>query len=155
MGKEIQGQLEGKGRKFAIVVSRFNELFSGKLLDGAKDCLERHGVNSGGVDIYWVPGSFEIAPVAKRVAAMKYDAVICLGAVIRGDTPHFNYIAAEVSKGIAQVSLQSEIPVVFGVITCDTLEQAIERSGAKAGNKGYSAAEAALEMADVFAKIAK
>ena len=103
MGKEIQGQLEGKGRKFAIVVSRFNELFSGKLLDGAKDCLARHGVDSGGVDIYWVPGSFEIAPVAKRVAAMKYDAVICLGAVIRGDTPHFNYIAAEVSKGIAHV----------------------------------------------------
>lgn len=155
MGKEIQGQLEGKGRKFAIIVSRFNEIFSSKLLEGAKDCLGRHGVDSGGVDIYWVPGSFEIAPVAKRVAAMKYDAVICLGAVIRGDTPHFNYIAAEVSKGIAQVSMQSEIPVVFGVITCDTLEQAIERSGAKAGNKGYSAAEAALEMADVYAQIAK
>ncbi len=155
MGKEIKGQLEGKGRKFAIVVSRFNELFSGKLLDGAKDCLTRHGVDSDGIDVYWVPGAFEIAPVAKRVAAMKYDAVICIGAVIRGDTPHFSYIAAEVSKGIAQVSMESEIPVVFGVLTCDTLEQAIERSGTKAGNKGSSAAEAALEMADVFSRIAK
>ena len=155
MGKEIQGQLEGKGRKFAIVVSRFNEMFSGKLLEGAKDCLKRHGVDSGGIDVYWVPGAFEIAPVAKRVATMKYDAVICIGAVIRGDTPHFDYIAAEVSKGIAHISLESKIPVVFGVLTCDTLEQAIERSGTKAGNKGASAAEAALEMADVFAQIAK
>lgn len=155
MGKEIQGKLEGKGRRFAIVVSRFNEFFSGKLLAGAMDCLERHGVASDGVDIYWVPGAFEISPVAKRVAKMGYDAVICLGAVIRGDTPHFNYIASEVSKGIAQVALQAEVPVVFGVITCDTLEQAIERSGTKAGNKGYSAAEAALEMADVFGQIAK
>lgn len=155
MGKEIQGQLEGQGLKFGIVVSRFNELFSGKLLEGAKDCLMRHGVDSDAIDVYWVPGAFEVAPVAKRVAAMKYDAVICIGVVIRGDTPHFNYIAAEVSKGIAQVSLESKIPVIFGVLTCDTLEQAMERSGTKAGNKGYSAAEAALEMANVFAQINK
>lgn len=153
MGKEYHGQLESKGRKFAIVVSRFNELFSGKLLEGATDCLQRHGVDPGKIDVYWVPGSFEIPSVAYRVAKMKYDAVICVGAVIRGGTPHFDYIASEVTKGVAQVALQSDTPVVFGVLTCDTLEQAMERSGAKAGNKGYQAAEAALEMADLVSQI--
>lgn len=155
MSKEYHGKLDGKGRRFAIVVSRFNELFSGKLLDGAVDCLERHGVKSDSIDIYWVPGSFEIPPVAKRIAGDGYDGVICLGAVIRGDTPHFDFIASEVSKGIAQVGMTAGVPVIFGVIMCDTLEQAMERSGAKAGNKGYSAAEAVLEMADLYAQMKK
>lgn len=154
MAKDIQGNLEGKGRKFAVVVSRFNELFSGKLLEGAQDCLTRHGVKADGIDVVWVPGSFEIPAVARKLAeGKKHDAIICLGAVIRGGTPHFEYIASEVTKGVAQVALNAEMPVVLGVITCDTLEQAMERSGTKAGNKGYQAAEAALEMADLFSKI--
>ncbi|MBN1155813.1 6,7-dimethyl-8-ribityllumazine synthase [candidate division KSB1 bacterium] len=146
-----QGKLVGQGKKFGIVVSRFNEFISSKLLDGALDCLERHEVKSDDIDIVWVPGSFEI-PVAtlKMVNTQKYDAVICLGAVIRGGTPHFEYIAAEVTKGIAQINLQTGLPVTYGIITADTLEQAIERAGTKSGNKGWDAALSAIEMADLF-----
>jgi len=135
-------------------VSRFNELICKKLLEGALDCFERHGADMTKVDIAWVPGSFEIPIAAKRLAVSKrYDAVICLGAVIRGATPHFEYIAAEVTKGIAQTSLESGIPVSYGVITPDTLEQAIERAGTKNGNKGWDAALSAIEMTDLFDKL--
>ncbi|MBN2412356.1 6,7-dimethyl-8-ribityllumazine synthase [candidate division KSB1 bacterium] len=156
MPKVIEGQYTAKGKKFAIVASRFNELICKKLLEGALDCLARHGCNLDDVDIAWVPGSFEIPVAAKRFAAIKkYDAIICLGAVIRGATPHFEYIAAEVTKGIAQVSLEFGLPVSYGVITPDTLEQALERAGTKAGNKGWDAALGAIEMADLFTKIDK
>ena len=154
MPKIYEGQLAAKGLKFALVVSRFNELISRKLMEGALDCISRHGGNMDEVDIAWVPGSFEIPMAAKKfVDSKKYDAVICLGAVIRGATPHFEYISAEVTKGIAQVSLDSGIPVTYGVITPDTLEQALERAGTKSGNKGWDAALSAIEMADLFAKM--
>jgi len=150
MGKLFEGTLLGKGLKFGLVVSRFNEFFSKKLLEGAQDALLRHGVNEEDVEIAWVPGSFEIPLVAKKLAQTnRYDAVICLGAVIRGGTPHFEYIAAEVSKGIAKVGLETGLPVIYGVITTDTLEQAIERSGTKEGNAGFKAAMNALEMANL------
>lgn len=146
-----QGNLIGTGLKIGIVVSRFNEFITSKLLSGALDTLQRHGVNGEDIDIAWVPGSFEIPITADRMAkAGKYDAVICLGAVIRGSTPHFEYIAAEVSKGIAQVGLKTGVPTIFGVITTDNIEQAIERAGTKAGNKGADAAESAIEMANLF-----
>ena len=145
-----EGKLNGKGMKFALVVGRFNELISSRLYDGALDCLRRHDVADGDVDSAWVPGAFEMPLVAKRLAASgKYDAVICLGAVIRGGTPHFEYVAAEAAKGIAKVSLDSGVPVVFGVLTTDSIEQAVERAGAKSGNKGWSAASTALEMANL------
>ncbi len=154
MPKVYEGQLSATGKRFAIVVSRFNELICKKLLEGALDCLSRHGGNLDDVDIVWVPGSFEIPVGAKRLAAsQKYDAVICLGAVIRGATPHFEYLAAEVTKGVAQVSLESGLPIAYGVITPDNLEQALERAGTKAGNKGWDAALSAIEMADLFGKI--
>ncbi|MBI2869949.1 MAG: 6,7-dimethyl-8-ribityllumazine synthase [Chloroflexi bacterium] len=150
MERRIEGMLVGKGLRFAVIVSRFNEFFSGKLLEGALDALVRHGVSREDVDTVWVPGSFEIPLIAlKMCQSDRYDAVICLGAVIRGGTPHFDYIAAEVTKGIAQVSLDTGLPVVNGVITTDTLEQAIERSGTKAGNKGFDAAVTAIEMASL------
>ena len=150
MNKTFEGNLLGKGLKFGVVVSRFNEFFSKKLLEGAQDALLRHGVNESDIEIAWTPGSFEIPLIAKKLAeSKKYNAIICLGAVIRGGTPHFDYIAAEVSKGIAKVSLDSGIPVIFGVITTDTLEQAIERSGTKDGNKGFDAAVSAIEMANL------
>lgn len=150
----FEGQFSAKGRKFGIVVSRFNELICRKLLEGALDCLSRHGADMANVDIAWVPGSFEIPVAAKRMAALnKYDALICLGAVIRGATPHFEYIASEVTKGTAQVALEFGLPVSYGIITPDTLEQAIERAGTKAGNKGWDAAMSAIEMADLFAKL--
>jgi len=150
MSKTFEGNLLGKGLKFGLVVSRFNEFFSKKLLEGAQDALLRHGVNESDIEIAWTPGSFEIPLIAKKLAeSKKYNAIICLGAVIRGGTPHFDYIAAEVSKGIAKVSLDSGIPVIFGVITTDTLEQAIERSGTKDGNKGFDAAVSAIEMANL------
>ena len=156
MPKIIEGQLSAKGKKFGIVVSRFNELICKKLLEGALDCLKRHGADLEDVTIAWVPGSFEIPVAAKRMAGAKaYDAVICLGAVIRGATPHFEYIAAEVTKGIAQVSLEHEVPVSYGVITPDNLEQALERAGTKSGNKGWDAALSAIEMADLFARMAR
>ena len=154
MPNVIEGFLQAKDKKFAIVVSRFNELICRKLMEGALDCIARHGGDLNEVDIAWVPGSFEIPMAAKQfVLSKKYDAVICLGAVIRGATPHFEYIAAEVTKGIAQVSLEAGIPVTYGVITPDTLEQAIERAGTKAGNKGWDAALSAIEMANLFDKM--
>ena len=150
MGKHFEGKLLGEGLKFGLVVSRFNEFVSKKLLEGAQDALLRHGVKEGDIDIAWTPGSFEIPLVAKKLAqTKKYDAIICLAAVIRGGTPHFQYIAAEVTKGIAKVGLDAELPVIYGVITADTLEQAIERAGTKAGNKGFDAAMSAIEMANL------
>jgi len=149
-----KGELNAAGKKFAIVVSRFNEFITAKLLDGAVDCLLRHGAADGDIDVIWVPGSFEIPLVARRVTrAKKHHAVICLGAVIRGATPHFDFIAAEVSKGVAQVALESGVPTLFGVLTTDTIEQAIERAGAKAGNKGADAALAAIELANLMTQL--
>jgi 6,7-dimethyl-8-ribityllumazine synthase len=151
MANVYQGQLVAGKHRFGVVVSRFNEFITSKLLAGCLDALERHGVDTGAVDVAWTPGSFEEPVVAKRMAESgRYAAVICLGAVIRGSTPHFDYIAAEVSKGIAQIAMATGIPVIFGVITCDTLEQAIERAGAKAGNKGADAAASAIEMANLL-----
>jgi 6,7-dimethyl-8-ribityllumazine synthase len=150
----FEGALLGKGLKVAVVVARFNEFITGKLLSGAQDALTRHGVSEADIDVAWVPGSFEIPLVAQRLAmSKKYDAVVCLGTVIRGATPHFEYIAAEVSKGVAKVGLDSGIPVMFGVITSDTIEQAIERAGTKAGNKGFDAAVGAIEMANLLKKL--
>jgi 6,7-dimethyl-8-ribityllumazine synthase len=154
MGKTYNGKLIAKGLKFGIVVSRFNEFISQKLLSGALDTLSRHDADEEKIDVVWVPGSFEIPYAAAKMAENgKYDAVICLGAVIRGDTPHFDYIAAEVTKGIAQVGLKSGVPTIYGVITTDTLEQAIERAGTKAGNKGTDAANSAIEMANLFKQL--
>ncbi len=154
MSKRLEGMLQGKGLKFGVVVSRFNEFFTGKLLEGARDALVRHGVEEDDIEIAWTPGSFEIPLVAQTLAkSKKYDAVICLAAVIRGGTPHFDYIAAEVTKGIAKVGLDTGLPVIYGVITTDTLEQAIERSGTKAGNKGFDAAVSAIEMANLLRAI--
>jgi 6,7-dimethyl-8-ribityllumazine synthase len=154
MSKTFEGNLLGKGLKFGLVVSRFNEFFSGKLLEGAVDALVRHGVADTDIEVAWTPGCFEIPLVAQKMAGTKkYNAVICLGAVIRGGTPHFDYIAAEVSKGIAKVGLDTGVPVIFGVITTDTLEQAVERSGTKSGNKGFDAAMSAIEMANLVKTI--
>ncbi|MCJ7806478.1 MAG: 6,7-dimethyl-8-ribityllumazine synthase [Clostridia bacterium] len=148
--KTFEGKLIAREYRFAIIISRFNEFISGHLLSGALDCLKRHEAKDDLIDIIWVPGSFEIPLAAKRAAQSKrYDAVICLGAVIRGATPHFEYVASEVAKGVAHVGLETGIPVIFGVITSDTLEQAIERAGSKAGNKGWQAAASAIEMADL------
>ena len=147
----IEGHLVAEEKRFALVVSRFNDFISDKLVSGAVDALQRSGVSGDVIDIVKVPGSFEIPLVAKKAAqAGKYDAVICLGAVIRGSTPHFDYVAAEVSKGIANVSLDTGVPVIYGVITTDTIEQAIERAGTKAGNKGWDAAVAAIEMTNLI-----
>lgn len=147
----IEGNLVAQGIKVGIVVGRFNEFIVSKLLGGALDGLKRHGVEDEYIEVAWVPGAFEIPLVAKKMAnSNKYDAVICLGAVIRGSTPHFDYVCAEVSKGIASVTLSSEIPVIFGVLTTDSIEQAIERAGTKAGNKGYDAAVSAIEMANLL-----
>jgi len=154
MPKTIEGSLVSKGKKYGIVVSRFNEFISNKLLGGALDALQRHGVKDDEITVAWVPGSFEIPVAAKRFAdSGKYDAVIALGAVIRGSTPHFDYVAAEVSKGVAQISLSGKTPVMFGVLTTDTIEQAIERAGTKAGNKGFDAAVAAIEMVNLLEQI--
>ncbi|MFP4521012.1 MAG: 6,7-dimethyl-8-ribityllumazine synthase [Fibrobacterota bacterium] len=155
MAKILEGELTGTGLKPALIVSRFNDIFTAKLRDGAIDCLVRHGVKDDDITVIMVPGAFEI-PAAARFAVKsgKYGAVICLGAVIRGGTPHFEYVAAEVSKGVASVSLESDIPVTFGVITTDNIEQAIERSGSKSGNKGAEAAITALEMVNLSKKMA-
>lgn len=151
MSNVYEGKLVGTGLKFGIVISRWNDFMGGKLLDGAKDALIRHDVKENDIDIAYVPGSFEIPLAAQKMASnKKYDAIICLGVLIRGATPHFDYIASEASKGIAQASLQSGVPVTFGVITTETIEQAIERSGSKAGNKGVEAAMAAIEMANLL-----
>ncbi len=154
MAKSFEGMLTGEGLRFGIVVARFNELITLRLLDGAKDGLKRHGVADESIDVAWCPGSFEIPLVAKILAETgDYDAVICLGAVIRGGTPHFDYVAAEVNKGIAKISLDSNLPVIQGVITADTLEQAIQRAGAKEGNRGFAAALSAIEMANLMRAI--
>lgn len=155
MSNIYEGNLTGDGLKFGIVISRFNEFIGSKLLDGAKDALSRHGVSADDLDIAWTPGAFEIPLVALKMAqTRKYNAVICLGAVIRGGTPHFDYIAAELNKGIAQVILMTSTPVSNGVITADTLEQAIERAGTKMGNKGFDAAVSAIEMANLMKGLA-
>lgn len=155
MAKRYVGKLLGEGLKFGVVVSRFNEFITSKLLEGAQDALSRHGVKEEDVDIAWTPGSFEIPLIAKKMAESgRYDAVICLGAVIRGGTPHFDYIAAEVSKGISRVGLDTGLPVILGVVTADTLEQAIERAGTKSGNYGAQAALHAIEMANLGKSIA-
>jgi 6,7-dimethyl-8-ribityllumazine synthase len=154
MAKVFEGKLLAEGLKFGIVVSRFNEFITKKLLDGALDALARHGAKGDDITIAWVPGTFEIPLVAQKMASSgKYDAVICLGALIRGATPHFEYIAAEVTKGIAQVGLSTGVPAVFGVTTTDNIEQAIERAGTKGGNKGSDAAEAAIEMVNLLRSI--
>jgi 6,7-dimethyl-8-ribityllumazine synthase len=151
MPRLIEGEISGKGITFAIVISRFNEFISQRLLDGALDALRRHGASDEQINIFKVPGAFEIPFMAKRLSLdSRFDCVICLGAVIRGATPHFEYISTQVSRGIASVALESRIPVSFGVITCDTLEQAIERAGAKSGNKGWDAAVSAMEMVNLF-----
>ncbi len=149
----FEGKLIGKGLKFAIVVSRFNDFITNKLLEGTLDALERHEVKKEDIDIVKVPGAFEIPLVAKKMALKDYDAVICLGAVIRGATPHFEYVSAEVSKGIANASLETGKPIIFGIITADTVEQAIERAGTKMGNKGFAAALSAIEMANLMRQI--
>jgi 6,7-dimethyl-8-ribityllumazine synthase len=149
--KMYEGKLIAQGLKFGIIVGRFNEFIGGKLLSGALDALKRHGVDEDSVEIAWVPGAFEIPLAAKKMAkSNKYDGVICLGAVIRGSTPHFDYVSSEVTKGVASVSLETELPVIFGVLTTDTIEQAIERAGTKAGNKGFEAAVTAIEMANLL-----
>jgi len=150
MGRVFEGYLTGKGLSIGIVVGRFNDFISGRLLAGAQDALIRHGVDPEAVDVAWVPGAFEIPLIAKKLAESKrYDAVITLGAVIRGSTPHFDYVASEAAKGVAAVALQSGVPTIFGVLTTDTIEQAIERAGTKAGNKGWEAAVTAIEMANL------
>jgi len=152
--KIIEGELQAKGLKFGIIMSRFNDFITSKLLDGAKDALLRHGAKDEDVDVIKVPGSFEIPMVARKLALKGiYNAVICLGTVIRGATPHFEYISAEVSKGIASASMESGVPIAFGVITCDTIEQAVERAGTKSGNKGWDAAITAIEMAQLLKKL--
>ena len=154
MVKEIGGELNASGKKFAIVVSRFNDFLTTKLRDGAIDCLVRHGAKEEDLAVIWAPGSFDIPPVASRIADNKdFDAVICIGAVIRGQTPHFDYVASEVAKGIARIGMDKGKPVVFGIVTADNLEQAIERSGTKQGNKGFQAALSAIELVSLYSKV--
>ena len=150
----VEGHLTAHGLRFAIVVSRFNSLVTQRLLDGALDALRRHGADENAITVVYVPGSFEIPLVAKRLAQSgAFDAVICLGCIIRGDTPHFEYVASEAAKGIAQVALETSVPTIFGVVTADTLEQALERAGAKAGNRGFEAAMTAMEMANLMRQL--
>lgn len=154
--RTIEGKLDAKGLRFGIVISRFNEFISAKLLSGCLDGLNRHGADGKNIDIVWSPGAFELPLLAKKLASdneNRYDAVICLGAVIRGATPHFDFVAAEVSKGIASVSLETGKPVIYGVLTTDSIEQAIERAGTKSGNKGFDAALAAIEMVNLIKSI--
>jgi len=152
--KTIEGKLDASGLKFGIIVSRFNEFITSKLLGGAVDCIKRNNGDDENITVAWVPGAFEIPSMAKKlVQTKKFDAVICLGAVIKGSTPHFDYVSAEVSKGVAQVGMSAEIPVIFGVLTTDSIEQAIERAGTKSGNKGFDAAMSAIEMANIFKQL--
>lgn len=154
MSSESHGNLIGTGKTFGIVVSRFNNFITKRLLDGSIDGLTRHGVRKDDIDVFWVPGSYEIPSAALKIAqSKKYNAVICLGAVIRGETPHFDYVASESAKGVTQVGLTTGIPVIYGIITTDTLEQAIDRAGAKTGNKGTEAALSAIEMVNLFDQI--
>jgi len=155
MAKTIQGNVTAQGLKFGIIAARFNDFITGRLVEGALDGLQRHGAAEDDIEIVKVPGAYEIPLAAKMLAqSKKYNAIICLGAVIRGATPHFEYVSAEVSKGIASVSLDSNVPVIFGVLTTDTIEQAIERAGTKSGNKGWDAALSAIEMANLMRQIA-
>ena len=151
--KELKGNFSGKGKKIVIVISRFNEFISGELLSGCVDTLSKSGVKEEDVSVIWAPGAFEIPQVLSKLDVKKYDAAITLGVIIRGDTPHFDYIASEVTKGIANVAMNKAVPIVFGVITADTLEQAIERAGTKQGNKGRDAALSALEMANLYSQL--
>ena len=154
MVKIIEGELTAKNLRFALIVSRYNELIGRKLLDGAVDCLIRHEADEDALDIIWVPGAFEIPLAAKKAALSKsYNAVICLGAVIRGETPHFDFVASEAAKGIALASMETGVPIIFGVITTDTVEQAVNRAGATSGNRGFDAALAAIEMGNLMGKI--
>lgn len=156
MKRVLEGNLVGTGLRIGIVVSRFNEFITSKLLSGAEDALKRHGVNEEDVTVAWVPGAFEIPPVAKKLAVSgEFDAVITLGTVIRGSTPHFDYVSNEVSKGVAAAGMESGVPVIFGVLTTDTIEQAIERAGTKAGNKGWDAAVSAIEMANLYKQLSR
>ena len=153
--KIIEGELQAKGLKFGIIVSRFNDFITSKLMEGALDALRRHGADEKDIEVVKVPGSFEIPLVARKLAAKGvYHAIICLGTVIRGATPHFEYVSAEVSKGIASASMETGVPIAFGIITSDTIEQAVERAGTKSGNKGWDAAITAIEMAQVMKKLA-
>ena len=152
--KIIEGKLDAGGLKFGVIVSRFNEFITSKLLGGALDCLKRNNADDDNITVIWTPGAFEIPAIATRmVQSKKYDAIICLGTVIRGSTPHFDYVSSEVTKGIGQLSLKAEIPVIFGVLTTDSIEQAVERAGTKSGNKGFDAAMSAIEMANIFKQI--
>ncbi|MFQ5862332.1 MAG: 6,7-dimethyl-8-ribityllumazine synthase [Candidatus Brocadiales bacterium] len=154
MGETYQGDLTGTGKVFCLVVSRFNEFITRKLLEGAQDCLLRHGVKEDDIDVCWVPGSFEIPSAALLLARTKrYNAIVCLGAVLRGQTPHFEYVASEASKGIAQVGLETGVPTLFGVITAETLEHAVDRAGTRSGNRGAEAAKDAIEMANLFERL--
>lgn len=154
MGKKYEGELTAKNKRFALIVSRYNELIGNKLLEGALDCLMRHEASEDDLDIYYVPGAYELPLTAKKVARSgSYNAVICLGAIIRGETPHFDFIAAEAAKGIAQAGLETGVPIIFGVVTTDTVEQAINRAGTTAGNRGFDAALSAIEMGNLFGKI--
>lgn len=154
MARFVEGHLSAAGTRFAVIVSRFNHFITDRLFEGVTDAIVRHGGDADAITVFRVPGAFEIPMAAKRVAASgDYDAVVCVGAVIRGSTPHFDYVAAEVTKGIAAVSLDSGVPISYGVLTCDTIEQAIERAGTKAGNKGWEAALSAIEMADLFRRM--
>jgi 6,7-dimethyl-8-ribityllumazine synthase len=154
--QKIEGKLSAQGQSYAIVVSRFNSLVTKQLLDGATDCLLRHGANDKDLTVVYCPGSFEVPQVASRLAASgKYDALICLGCVIRGETPHFDFVASEATKGIGQVALQTGVPVAYGILTTETLEQALERAGAKAGNKGWDAALTAIELVNTFTQLSE
>jgi 6,7-dimethyl-8-ribityllumazine synthase len=151
MSRVFEGRLIGQGRRFGIVVSRFNEFVSLRLLEGAMDCLRRHGAGDDDITVVWVPGAFDVPVLAKRMGDSKtYDAIVCLGTVIRGETPHFEFVAAEAAKGVAHAAMETGVPTVFGIVTADNLEQAIDRAGAKAGNRGWDAAQSALELADLY-----
>jgi len=154
MGTTYQGELHGAGLRVALVVSRFNGIVTSRLLAGARSALERHGVSDDNVDVAWVPGAFELPMAARRLAeSRRYDAVVCLGAIIRGETPHFEFIAAETARGVAQAAQETGVPTIFGVITPNTLEQALDRAGGKVGNKGYDAAISAIEMANLMRQL--
>jgi 6,7-dimethyl-8-ribityllumazine synthase len=154
MAKTIQGTLDAKGSRFAIVISRFNSFISDRLLSGAIDALERHGASSDNISVVWVPGSFEVPPIAKRLAlSKKYDAVICLGALLRGETPHFDHLSATVTKELGAIALEANIPVINGILTCNTMEQAVDRAGLKTGNKGFDASVAAIEMIELMKQL--
>jgi 6,7-dimethyl-8-ribityllumazine synthase len=154
MAKTIQGTLDAKGSRFAIVISRFNSFISDRLLSGAIDALERHGAASENISVVWVPGSFEVPPIAKRLAlSKKYDAVICLGALLRGETPHFDHLSATVTKELGSIGMEANIPVINGILTCNTMEQAVDRAGLKTGNKGFDASVAAIEMIELMKQL--